>query len=204
VPEAEHWDLRDRAGRVVPLVDARIIDEAGGELPWDGQAVGEIELSGPWIAANYYKDTDTDAKFHGKWFRTGDIGSIDQRGFIRITDRSKDVIKSGGEWISSLDLEAALAEHPAVAEAAVIARPDERWTERPLVCIVPVAGAEVSADELRTHLRARVPKWWLPDDYAFVSEVPKTSTGKFDKKRLRTQLHEGALQIVHVPRDAPA
>ena len=188
-----HWRYRDRAGRIVPLVEARLIDDAGGELPWDGQAVGEIELSGPWIASAYYKHAEPDAKFHGRWFRTGDIGSIDEHGFVRITDRSKDVIKSGGEWISSLDLESALAAHPAVAEAAVIAQPDERWTERPLACVVLANGAAVTVDELRAHLTARVPRWWLPDAFTFITEVPKTSTGKFDKKLLRERLRAGDL-----------
>ena len=184
----DHWRYRDRAGRLVPLVEARLIDDAGGELPWDGQAVGEIELSGPWIAASYYEDADPDGKFHGRWFRTGDIGSIDEHGFVRITDRSKDVIKSGGEWISSLQLEGALADHPAVAEVAVISKPDERWTERPLACVVLAADANATEEELREHLAAYVPKWWLPDEFLFIAEIPKTSTGKFDKKRLREQL----------------
>jgi acyl-CoA synthetase (AMP-forming)/AMP-acid ligase II len=193
--EDEHWRFRDRAGRLVPFVDARLTDDDGRELPCDGQAVGEIELSGPWIAAAYYRDAETDAKFRGRWFRTGDIGSIDEHGVVRITDRSKDVIKSGGEWISSLQLESALADHPAVAEAAVIARPDERWTERPLACVVVTDGGVVEPDDLLAHLTTRLPKWWLPADFAFIPEVPKTSTGKFDKKRLRDQLRDGALDV---------
>jgi fatty-acyl-CoA synthase len=189
----EHWRYRDRAGRIVPLVEARVTDESGGELAWDGDAVGEIELSGPWIASGYYRQDDLDHKFRGPWFRTGDIGSIDEHGFVRITDRSKDVIKSGGEWISSLALESALTEHPAVAEVAVIAKPDERWTERPLACVVLAGGASASPEELRAHLAARVPKWWLPDEFAYIAEVPKTSTGKFDKKLLRERLRTGRL-----------
>jgi fatty-acyl-CoA synthase len=189
----EHWRYRDRAGRIVPLVEARVTDDSGRELPWDGEAVGEIELSGPWIASGYYRQHDRDGKFRGRWFRTGDIGSIDGHGFVRITDRSKDVIKSGGEWISSLALESALTEHHAVAEAAVIARPDERWTERPLACVVLAVGASASPEELRTHLAVRMPKWWLPDEFAYIAEVPKTSTGKFDKKLLREQLRTGHL-----------
>jgi acyl-CoA synthetase (AMP-forming)/AMP-acid ligase II len=189
----EHWRYRDRAGRVVPLIEVRLIDDAGGEVPWDGTSVGEILLSGPWIASGYFREEEPDGKFQGRWFRTGDIGSIDEHGFIRVTDRSKDVIKSGGEWISSLALESALAAHPAVAEAAVVAKPDERWTERPLACVVLTEGASASADELRAHLAAQVPKWWLPDAFAFIDEVPKTSTGKFDKKRLREWLHDGKL-----------
>jgi acyl-CoA synthetase (AMP-forming)/AMP-acid ligase II len=191
--EDEHWSYRDRAGRVVPLIEVRLIDDAGGEVPWDGTSVGEIQLSGPWIASGYFRDEEGDGKFQGRWFRTGDIGSIDEHGFIRVTDRSKDVIKSGGEWISSLALESALAAHPAVAEAAVVAKPDERWTERPLACVVLTEGASASADELRAHLATQVPKWWLPDAFAFIDEVPKTSTGKFDKKRLREWLHDGKL-----------
>lgn len=189
----EHWHYRDRAGRVVPLIEVRLIDDAGGEVPWDGTSVGEIQLSGPWIASGYFRDDEDDAKFQGRWLRTGDIGSIDEHGFIQVTDRSKDVIKSGGEWISSLALESALAAHPAVAEAAVVAKPDERWTERPLACVVLTEGASASAEELRAHLAAQVPKWWLPDAFAFIDEVPKTSTGKFDKKRLREWLHDGKL-----------
>ena len=189
----EHWRYRDRAGRIVPLVEARLTGESGRELPPDGEAAGEIELSGPWIAAGYYRQGDPGDKFRGRWFRTGDVGSIDRHGFVRITDRSKDVIKSGGEWISSLALESALAEHPAVAEAAVIARPDERWTERPLACVVLAGGASASPAELREHLAVRVPRWWLPDEFAYIAEIPKTSTGKFDKKLLRERLRTGRL-----------
>jgi fatty-acyl-CoA synthase len=201
--EDEHWGYRDRAGRVVPLIDVRLIDDAGGEVPWDGTSVGEIQLSGPWIASGYFREEDGDGKFQGRWFRTGDIGSIDEHGFIRVTDRSKDVIKSGGEWISSLALESALAAHPAVAEAAVVAEPDERWTERPLACVVLTEGASATADELRAHLAAQVPKWWLPDAFAFIDEVPKTSTGKFDKKRLREWLHDGKLPREHRMASSP-
>ena len=190
----EHWRYRNTAGRIVPLVEARLIDCAGGELPWDGQAVGEIELSGPWIASGYHNAQDREGKFNGRWFRTGDIGSIDGHGFVRITDRGEDIIRSGGEWISSLAIESALREHPAVVEAAVIARPDERWTERPLACVVFADGATVSGPELRAYLAERVPKRWLPDEFAFIPEVPKTSTGTFDKKELREWLRNGGLE----------
>jgi fatty-acyl-CoA synthase len=190
--EEQHWRLRDRAGRLLPLVEARLVDEAGRDLPWDGEAVGEIQLAGPWIASSYYQAEAND-KFGAGWFRTGDIGSIDEAGFVRITDRAKDVIKSGGEWISSLDIEAPLVAHPAVAEVAVIAKPDGRWTERPLACIVPEAGVQPTAAELHRHLAERLPRWWLPDAYAFVEELPKTSTGKLDKKLLRERLARGEL-----------
>lgn len=192
VDAREHWRLRDRAGRLLPLVEARIVDDMGRELPWDGESVGEIELCGPWIAAAYYK-TDAGDRFDGRWLRTGDIGSIDERGFVRITDRAKDVIRSGGEWISSLGLEAAMAAHPGVAEVAVIAKPDERLTERPLACVVPAEGHEPTAAELHGYLSGRMPSWWLPDAYVFLDVVPKTGTGKFDKKLLRRRLAAGAL-----------
>jgi fatty-acyl-CoA synthase len=128
------------------------------------------------------------------WLRTGDIGALDRGGYLRITDRAKDVIKSGGEWISSVELENEVMAHPDVVEAAVIAKPDERWAERPLCCVVLREGADASAEELREHLRPRVAKWWLPDEFAFVEEIPKTSVGKFDKKVLRARLAEGTLE----------
>src|SRR5206468_8318645 len=139
----------------------------GGVLPNDGKAVGEIEVRGPWITASYYQNAD-ESKFHDGWLRTGDVGRIDERGHITLTDRAKDVIKSGGEWISSVDLENAIMAHDCVAEAAVIAKPDERWQERPLACVVRAEGTDVSADELCEHLAARVAKWWLPDEFAFI------------------------------------
>jgi len=190
----EHWEQRATAGRPLPLLDIRICDEAGEPLPHDGEQTGELEIRGPWIASEYYEDPAGAEKFHDGWLRTGDVASIDQRGTIRISDRSKDVIKSGGEWISSVDLENELMAHPGVAEAAVIARPDERWAERPLACVVCEEGESPTADELREHLRERVAKWWLPEQFAFIDEVPKTSVGKFDKKVLRTRLEGGELE----------
>ncbi|HYI37118.1 MAG TPA: long-chain fatty acid--CoA ligase [Thermoleophilaceae bacterium] len=190
--EERKWDYRSSAGRVNPLVEARIVDDDGAEVDWDGEETGELEVRGPWIAASYYRD-DSDDKFDDGWLRTGDIASIDPRGYVRITDRAKDVIKSGGEWISSVELENEIMGHPDVAEAAVIAIPDERWSERPLACIVPEEGKEVSAQSVREHLAERVAKWWLPDTYAVIDEVPKTSVGKFDKKVLRQRLEDGEL-----------
>jgi fatty-acyl-CoA synthase len=187
------WRYRTATGRIVPLVEARIVGDQGEEMPWDGEATGELEVRGPWIAADYYEDPTGADKFHDGWLRTGDIASIDERGFMRITDRAKDLIKSGGEWISSVELENALMAHPQVREAAVIARPDERWTERPLACVVLEDGAACDADALRTHLEPIVAKWWIPEQFAFIDEVPKTSVGKFDKKVLRRRLAEGKL-----------
>jgi fatty-acyl-CoA synthase len=192
----EHWDYRSTAGRIMPLVQARLINDAGEEVPRDGESTGELQVRGPWIASTYYKDPDADEKFDDGWLRTGDVASIDDRGYIRISDRSKDVIKSGGEWISSVDLENELMGHDAIAEAAVIAKPDERWTERPLACVVLEAGQEVSPAELQEHLGSRVAKWWIPDEFAYIDEVPKTSVGKFDKKVLRKRLEEGELETV--------
>jgi fatty-acyl-CoA synthase len=194
VSEDDHWSYRDRAGRLMPLVEARLVQDDGGEAAWDGEATGELQVRGPWIASAYYEDPEGDDKFDDGWLRTGDIASIDSRGFVRITDRSKDVIKSGGEWISSVELEGELMAHPDVEEAAVIARPDERWVERPLACVVLSEGASASPEDLTEHLRSRVAKWWLPEEFAFIDEVPKTSVGKFDKKVLRQRLADGDLE----------
>jgi fatty-acyl-CoA synthase len=189
----EHWAYRTSTGRIVPLFEARLMGD-DGEVPCDGKATGEVEVRGPWIASDYYNDPAGAEKFHDGWLRTGDVASIDPEGFMRISDRAKDLIKSGGEWISSVELENALMSHPSVAECAVIAKPDERWTERPLACVVLAEGASCSADELREYLGGQCAKWWIPDEFAFIDAVPKTSVGKFDKKVLRKQLAEGQLQ----------
>jgi fatty-acyl-CoA synthase len=201
--EGEHddayWDDRAKQGRALPWVELRLVDGEGGEVPWDGSTSGEIEVRGPWVAARYYADDSEADKFASGWLRTGDIATVDERGFVQITDRAKDVIKSGGEWISSVELENEVMAHPDVLEAAVIAKPDERWAERPLCCVVLREGASVSGDDLREHLLGRVAKWWLPDEFAFIEEIPKTSVGKFDKKVLRAHLAEGTLRgrVVH-------
>jgi fatty-acyl-CoA synthase len=192
--EDDEWRYRSATGRILPLVEARLVGDDGGEVPWDGESTGEVEVRGPWIASDYYNDPAGPEKFDGEWLRTGDIASIDSRGYMRISDRAKDVIKSGGEWISSVELENELMSHPDVMEAAVIAKPDERWTERPLACVVLKEGSPCTPDELREHLVDRVAKWWIPDEFAFVDAVPKTSVGKFDKKVLRKQLAEGTLE----------
>ena len=188
----EEWRIRATQGRPVPFVDLRLVDDAGEEVAWDGVSTCEIEVRGPWIAGAYYKE-DVPEKFDDGWLRTGDIAYVDPDGWVSITDRSKDVIKSGGEWISSVELENQLMAHPAVRECAVIAMPDERWSERPLACVVLEEDAQVSAAELLEHLRPLVARWWLPEEFAFLAEVPKTSVGKFDKKVLRAALAEGRL-----------
>jgi fatty-acyl-CoA synthase len=195
VPAERAIDYRATAGRPLGGVEARVVDDEGNVLPSDGQATGEIEVRGPWVTGSYYREPAS-PKFRDGWLRTGDVGRIDAKGFITISDRAKDVVKSGGEWISTLELESALLTHPAVREAAVIAAPDERWGERPLACVARAPGQSVSAEELRAHLSGRVVKWWLPDQWAFVDDVPRTSVGKHDKKLLRARHAEGRLNVV--------
>ena len=185
--EEERWREREHAGRISPFYELRIVADDGAELPRDGIAQGEIQIRGPVVAGSYFESPAASAASFvapGGWLRTGDVGTLDERGRLRITDRAKDVIKSGGEWISSVDLESAPMAHPAVFEAAVIAVPDERWSERPFACVAAAPGTD--AAELTEFLAGReVPRWWLPDGFAFVEEIPKTSVGKFDKKALR-------------------
>ncbi|WP_333889657.1 fatty acid--CoA ligase [Mycolicibacterium gadium] len=189
------WTLRASAGRVACGVEIRIVDDAGAVLPNDGKAVGEIEVRGPWITGSYYQNADN-TKFHDGWLRTGDVGRVDPQGFITLTDRAKDVIKSGGEWISSVELELCIMEHPAVLEAAVVAVPDERWQERPLAAVVIKNDASSSAQELRDHLCDKVARFWLPERWTFIDEVPKTSVGKFDKKHIRSLYADGVYDVV--------
>jgi acyl-CoA synthetase (AMP-forming)/AMP-acid ligase II len=185
--EETQLDYMATAGLPLPFVEirARVGDE---EIPKDGEAMGELEVRGPWVASGYYDTPEqADRWTEDGWFRTGDIVSLDPLGYIQIKDRSKDVIKSGGEWISSVELENALMAHPAVAEAAVIAIPDEKWAERPLAAVVLREGASATADELREFLAPSFAKWWLPDRIEFIAEIPKTSVGKFRKTALREQ-----------------
>ncbi len=188
------WDYQSKAGRFLFGVEGRIVDDAGQIMPRDGKAVGELEVRGPWVTAAYYKDDDP-AKFDDGWLRTGDVGTIDPQGYITLTDRSKDVIKSGGEWISSVELEVELMAHPAILEAAVVGVPDDRWQERPLACVVPMEGQSIDPDEVRAWLSDRVAKWWLPERWAIIETVPKTSVGKFDKKVLRKAYADGELDV---------
>ncbi|WP_245623167.1 long-chain fatty acid--CoA ligase [Spirillospora albida] len=190
----EDVDWRMKSGRVAPGVEMRIVDADGAELPWDGTAVGEIEVRGPWITGSYHRDPAPE-KFHDGWLRTGDIGTIDGRGYFQITDRVKDVIKSGGEWISSVELENHLMAHPAVAEAAVIGVPDPRWDERPLACVVLREDGEATAEELAAFLRDKVARWQVPEYWTFLDEVPKTTVGKFYKGPLRKMHADGAFKV---------
>jgi fatty-acyl-CoA synthase len=180
------YDFIAMQGRPLPLVELRHRDAEGNVLPWDGEAMGELETRGPWVAAAYYETPEqSDRWTDDGWFRTGDVVTIHPRGFIQIKDRAKDVIKSGGEWISSVELENALMAHPSVVEAAVIAIPDPKWDERPLAAVVLVEGKAATGDELRDFLAPHFAKWWLPDRFEFVAEIPKTSVGKFRKTELR-------------------
>jgi fatty-acyl-CoA synthase len=189
------WPYRASQGRLICGVEGRLTDEAGEVLPSDGKAVGELETRGPWITASYYKDPAPE-KFDEGWLRTGDVGTLDEAGFLRLTDRAKDVIKSGGEWISSMELENILMAHPSVAEAAVVGVPDERWGERPLAAVVLRSDAPpATPDELRAFLGERVPRWQLPERWCYIDEVPKTSVGKFKKTTLRDRYADGDLEV---------
>jgi fatty-acyl-CoA synthase len=187
-----------KAGRVVAGCEVRVVAEDGTVLPNDGMSIGEFEIRGPWITGSYYKDEDP-AKFHDEWLRTGDVGCLDRQGYMTISDRTKDVIKSGGEWISSVELENAVMAHPDVFEAAVIAVPDPKWSERPLVAVVPKPGRSPAPADLVDFLSTRVPRWWLPDQWTFITEVPKTSVGKFDKKVMRAAYAEGDYEVQSTP-----
>jgi fatty-acyl-CoA synthase len=195
VPDDDAWRYRDTAGRLMCQVEHRLVGEGGVILPCDGQAVGEIEVRGPWVTGAYYKDDDP-AKFRDGWLRTGDVGTIDPLGYVTLTDRAKDVIKSGGEWISSMELENILMGHPAVSEAAVIGVEDEKWGERPLAAVVLAEGCTATAAELRAFLADRVPRWQLPERWSFIGEVPKTSVGKFAKTRMRDAYANGEYEII--------
>ncbi len=189
------WAYRDTQGRLICEVEARLIGEGGVQLPHDGKSVGEVEVRGPWITGSYYKDDDPE-KFRDGWLRTGDVGTIDRLGYVVLTDRAKDVIKSGGEWISSMELENALMAHPDVLEAAVIGVADDRWGERPLATVVLAPGATISAAELREFLSGKVPRWQLPERWSFIAEVPKTSVGKFAKTKIRDAYAHGEYEVI--------
>ncbi|WP_280411252.1 long-chain fatty acid--CoA ligase [Nocardia asiatica] len=198
VTDEDKWAYRVTQGRFPAGVQARLVGD-DGVVPNDGVSLGELEVRGPWITSSYYSPDGSPVdpeKFDDGWLRTGDVGKISPDGYLTLVDRSKDVIKSGGEWISSVDLENAVIGHPAVAEAAVIGVPDEKWDERPLVAIVLAEGAEAEPAQLRDFLADKFAKWQLPERWTFIAEVPKTSVGKFDKKRLRSQYADGDLDVI--------
>ncbi len=191
------WKYRGGQGRLLCGVEGRTVGEDGTVQPRDGLSVGEVEVRGPWVTGSYYNsdDPDVDDKFRDGWLRTGDVGILDDLGYVQLTDRAKDVIKSGGEWISSVDLENALMAHDAVVEAAVVGIPDEKWDERPLASVVVREGASVTSEELREFLAKDFAKWQLPDAWAFIDEVPRTSVGKFDKKVIRKWYADGEIDV---------
>jgi fatty-acyl-CoA synthase len=192
----EAWAYRYTQGRFPAGVQARIIGPLGEQVPADGESVGELEVRGPWVTAHYLGEDEPDPeKFRDGWLRTGDVGTLSANGFLTLTDRAKDVIKSGGEWISSVELENVLMAHPAVLEACVVGVPDERWDERPLATVVLREGSTATPGELRAFLAERLPKWQLPERWSFIEEVPKTSVGKFDKKRVRSDYAGGTLEV---------
>jgi fatty-acyl-CoA synthase len=186
LPEDERYAIRARAGFAIPWVDMRVVDDEGAQVPCDGQAMGEMQVRGPFVTGRYHNKEIDPTKFTADgWLRTGDVATIDSEGYIKICDRTKDLIKSGGEWISSVDLENAIMAHPAVAEASVIAMPHPKWDERPIAFVVLKPLMELSGKEIEEFIAPRFAKWWLPDEYAFVDAIPHTSTGKFLKRALR-------------------
>jgi fatty-acyl-CoA synthase len=193
----KHWDyerqldVRARVGYPSVGVDVRIVDDAGREVPWDGETMGELQVRGPWVLKSYYDNPQSAERFtEDGWFRTGDVATIDAEGYVQITDRTKDLIKSGGEWISSVDVENMIMAHPKVLEAAVIAVPHPKWVERPLACVVPKPGVTLDPAEILEFLRPQLAKWALPDEVQLIEAVPKTSVGKFDKKVLRDRFKD--------------
>jgi fatty-acyl-CoA synthase len=192
LPPSEQYEYRARQGTPIPLIEIRARDDEGALISWDDQAMGELEIRGPWVAAAYHRGSGADKFTDDGWFKTGDVVRINERGCMRICDRAKDLVKSGGEWISSVDLENQLMGHSAVAEAAVIAVPDEKWGERPLAAVVLRDGMEASPEELRAHLGSDFAKWQLPDRIEFIEAIPRTATGKFKKTELRERFVQAA------------
>ena len=184
----EKLDIRAKTGTIFAGIEARICAPDGTELPWDGKQAGELEVRGPFIASAYYNDDSSDEKFHDGWLRTGDMAVMEPDGYFKIVDRAKDLVKSGGEWISSVDLENAILAHPDVRDAAVVGMPSKKWDERPVAVVVPMDGATPTLDSIKEFLNGKVAKWWLPDSVLIVDEIPKTSVGKIDKKRIRADL----------------
>ena len=190
-PQEKQFEVLSLQGTPAPGIEVRAVNSEGVEVPWDGVALGELHVRGPWVIREYYNEPDSSDSFADGWFRTGDVVTINPQGYVHIVDRTKDLIKSGGEWISSIELESAIMAHPGVLEAAVIAAPHEKWLERPLACVTPKPEfrGKLTQDDIREFLRTKVADWWLPDEIIFVDTLPKTSTGKFNKRLLRDQFH---------------
>src|SRR5207342_3440105 len=200
LPLEQRLDVQAKQGRAVFGVSLKLTDDTGRRLPHDGVAAGHLKIRGPWVAAAYYRDEGETILDDEGYFDTGDVATIDADGYMQITDRSKDVIKSGGEWISSITLENAAMAHPAVAEAAVIGVAHPKWQERPLLVVVRKAGQDLTREQMLGFLQDKVARWWLPDDVAFVAELPHTATGKLLKTRLREMFKDYRLPDVHQPR----
>jgi len=195
-PMEKLYDVKSSGGLLAAGLEVKLVNDKGEEVKWDGKEWGEILFRGPWVAKEYYKDPErSKAAFEGGWLHTGDVGTMDEEGYVRLVDRTKDMLKSGGEWISSVDLEDAIMAHPKVLEAAVIGIPHPKWQERPLACVVPVPGETVTADELKEFLQDKVKvSWWIPDEFVFLDGIPKTSVGKFNKIDLRKMYATGELK----------
>jgi fatty-acyl-CoA synthase len=195
--EEKKYDVYSRVGYASVGVDVRIVDDGGSELPWNGESMGELQVRGPWVVASYYDNPESSDRFTADgWFRTGDVATIDAEGYVQITDRTKDLIKSGGEWVSSVDVENMIMSHPKVLEAAVIAVPHPKWVERPLACVVPKPGCVLEPGEIIEFLRPQLARWALPDGVEIIDSVPKTSVGKFDKKVLRERYKNWAPGVI--------
>jgi fatty-acyl-CoA synthase len=194
-PMDKIYDIRSSAGIPAPGVEMRIVGEDGKDVKMDGKEWGEIWFRGPWIAKDYYKDDASSTRHYSDgWLKTGDVATMDDEGYVRLVDRKGDLIKSGGEWISSVDLENEIMSHPKVFEASVIGIPHEKWQERPMGCIVPAPGESLTSEDIRAFLLDRIAEWQIPDTFVFLPMIPKTSVGKFDKKQLRKMWGEGSLK----------
>jgi len=196
LPLEEQFNIKARQGTMLPGVEFRVVSiESGQEVPWDNQSFGELQVRGPWIARAYFNDSESNAKFADGWLRTGDVAVVDSEGTFQLVDRTKDLVKSGGEWISSVEVEGIIMGHPKVLEACVIGVPHPKWSERPLAYVVPRPDyvGQVTDEEILDYLRPRIARWWLPDGVVFIDAIPKTSVGKFDKKVLRHQYEEQSI-----------
>jgi fatty-acyl-CoA synthase len=205
LPTEQQYDKQAKQGLLIPGLEMRVVDDDGEEVPWNGEDFGELWVRGPWVTTEYFERPEANKEdFEGNWLKTGDVVTVDEEGYVKIVDRAKDVIKSGGEWISSVELENALMANDGVAEATVVGVPHERWQERPVAFVVPAAGTDEDAlkSELVEMVKAEFPKWWAPDEVVFIEEVPKTATGKFDKKVLRDQYDDQSLVEGKTPEDA--